>query len=189
MLPGRSPMPADKYGNSARARLRRRICCRAKCGGARFVELWQRRNERTTGRDEDYRELEEVLSPAGAAEQVGRARIPRRSLRLSPVKSVKGGGRWLTAWAPGVGGEGGSAQAISGCRWAPNVSPPRAPDPGQVGSAVGGVLGRIGVSWPMNEGLFFFFLSFLLTFFISKFGLNSNFKFEHCIDSYPPIIL
>jgi hypothetical protein len=32
-----------------------------------FVEKWQRRNKRTTGRDEDYRELEEVLSPAGAA--------------------------------------------------------------------------------------------------------------------------
>ena len=133
-----------------------------------FVEQWQRRNERTTGRDEDYRELEEVLSPAGAAEQVGRARIPRRSLRLSPVKSVKGGGRRLTTWAPGVSGEGVSAQAISRCQWAPNVSPPRAPDPGQVGHAVGGVLGRIGVSWPMNGGLFYPF-SFYLFLLLSSF--------------------
>jgi hypothetical protein len=36
MLPGRSPMPADGYGNSAWARLWRQVCYRAKCGGARI---------------------------------------------------------------------------------------------------------------------------------------------------------
>jgi hypothetical protein len=35
----------------------------------------------------------------------------------------------------------------------------------------------------------FSFYFFLFSFFISKFGLNLNFKFEHCIDFYPPIIL
>jgi hypothetical protein len=34
-----------------------------------------------------------------------------------------------------------------------------------------------------------FLFIFLFSFFISKFGLNLNFKFEHCIDFYPPIIL
>jgi hypothetical protein len=37
--------------------------------------------------------------------------------------------------------------------------------------------------------LFSFLFFFLFSFFISKFGLNLNFKFEHCIDFYPPIIL
>ena len=175
MLPGRSPMPADKYGNSARARLRRRICCRAKCGGARFVELWQRRNERTTGRDEDYRELEEVLSPAGAAEQVGRARIPRRSLRLSPVKSVKGGGRRLTAWAPGVGGEGGSAQAISGCRWAPNVSPPARARSRSGGQRSGWSIGPDWCKLAHERGSLFFL--FIFSSYFLHFKIWFEFKF------------
>jgi hypothetical protein len=84
-------------------------------------------------------------------------------------------------WAPGVSGEGVSAQAISGCRWAPNVSPPA-----RARSRSGGLRSGwcIGPDWCKLAHEWGSLLSFPLTFFISKFGLNSNFKFEHCIDFF-----
>jgi hypothetical protein len=58
---------ADGYGNSARAWLRRRVCYRARCGGARICGAVATEERRTTGRDEDYRVLKELLSPTGSA--------------------------------------------------------------------------------------------------------------------------
>jgi hypothetical protein len=60
-------MPADWYGNGARARLRRRVCYRAKYGGARICGAAATEERGTTGRDEDCREVGKVLCLAGAA--------------------------------------------------------------------------------------------------------------------------